>query len=602
MRAMPGMRVDFEIRGSHAVGIYPMPGVAPSVPAWVNLQGTILSLSGVGYAGVIAGDDGIQYTLTPGDWGDLSTMPAVGMRVNFVGRGTLATEVFPVHASAHSSPTSPPPMVRYPQSPAIPPMLHPTHTAATSSAPQESQTALATGGALPKLLVGALAAALIGISAVGIFLIMQEDADDEQTALGNGYARTEQVRVETTDEQTALGNGYARTEPDRIEPTNEGANRAMETAVVLARYSTTDDTEAERRATSVRETTSYVERGNMDNDTALDLLNDIAPEAAISERRQAAERLSSISADSDGELTPEQSMLMANELTRLMTGQGIDADQRVEAAREMVRLSQAGNLEVDNAAELMGVIAPEWSVQERQEALGFLAWQFAEGEWDAAGAQRTAEEGYTLITGGEMQIERRMEAGVELAGEGVKWFGGRSLDDDSVDLATQMLRDVIGGDLSPDTVSHILGRRTVSYPSVPAEYRSAAYLEAYSSMFQVLSKSTRTVDMGFYVRHRSTYTRGQAYWLADVYAEQVANGKSKTYARAYMNQIKARRPERDARIFAGIVDAGRSYKYAGAYVDQINSGRSPRFAHVPTPSRSTWGRGSGTPRTIPASM
>ena len=169
----------------------------------------------------------------------------------------------------------------------------------------------------------------------------------------------------------------------------------IDTAVVLAMYSTTDDTEADKRAASVREMTTYVGRGDMDNDTALGLLSDIAPGASIDERVEAASRLASISDNSDGELTPEQTMEVANELTRLITGHGIDAEQRAGAAREMVRLSQSGELNADNAAELMDTIAPEWSVTERKEALGYLALQFSEGEWDADSAQRTATEQIT---------------------------------------------------------------------------------------------------------------------------------------------------------------------------------------------------------------
>ena len=234
----------------------------------------------------------------------------------------------------------------------------------------------------------------------------------------------------------------------------------IDAAAVLAMYSATDDTEADKRATSVREMTTYLGRGDMDNDTALGLLSDIAPGASIDERVEAASRLASISDNSDGELTQEQTMEVANELTRLITGHGIDAEQRAEAAREMVRLSQSGELNADNAAELMDTIAPEWSVTERKEALGYLALQFSEGEWDADSTKRTAEEGYTLITGGEIQMERRMEASIELAGEGLKRYGGDSYDDEGVDQAVALTQGAIRGDLTTDSVSNILGLDT----------------------------------------------------------------------------------------------------------------------------------------------
>ena len=184
MRSMPGMRVDFEVRGSHAVGIYPLPGAAPVVPASVNLQGAILSLSGVGYAGVIAGDDGIQYTLTPGDWGDRSIRPTVGMRVNFVAHGTLATEVYPVHTAAHASPIGSPPTTPYSQSPAT--ERAPTSPETPSAAPSPAQYSPSTPAAArsrSKMLTGVLVAAvLIGVAAVGIFFLLQERMSDEEIA------------------------------------------------------------------------------------------------------------------------------------------------------------------------------------------------------------------------------------------------------------------------------------------------------------------------------------------------------------------------------------------------------------------------------------
>ena len=184
MRAMPGMRVDFEVRGSHAVGIYPMPGMVAAVPASVNLQGAILSLSGAGYAGVIAGDDGIQYTLTPGDWGNRSIRPTVGMRINFVARGTLATEVYPVHTEAHVSPIVSPATLPYSQSPTTPPA--PTSQVPPAAPPPPAQyppPTPATTGSPSKILTGVLVAAiLIGVAAVGVFFLLQERVSEEEIA------------------------------------------------------------------------------------------------------------------------------------------------------------------------------------------------------------------------------------------------------------------------------------------------------------------------------------------------------------------------------------------------------------------------------------
>ena len=329
--------------------------------------------------------------------------------------------------------------------------------------------------------------------------------------------------------------GHATEIAEEVDSARARASRALpdipalspiDAAAVLAMYSTTDDTEADKRATSVREMTTYVGRGDMDNDTALGLLAHIAPGASIDERVEAASRLASISDNSDGELTQEQTMEVANELTRLITGHGIDAEQRAGAAREMVRLSQSGELNADNAAELMDTIAPEWSVTERKEALGYLALQFSEGEWDADSAKRTAEEGYTLITGGEIQMERRMEASIELAGEGLKRYGGDSYDDEGVDQAVALTQGAIRGDLNIDSVANILG--------VDVDNRNT----------MVDEKSTR---------------------YSESYAEQIARGESKIYAKAYARQRTAGKSRKYARYYAAAIDRGESEAYAHAY-------------------------------------
>ena len=288
--------------------------------------------------------------------------------------------------------------------------------------------------------------------------------------------------------------------------------QAIAPAIVLAMYSTTDDAEAGRRVSSVREMTTHVGRGDTDSARTLDLLNDIAPEASIDARAKAADRLTSISEESDGELTTQQSMEVANELTRLITGYGIDAERRADAAREMVRLSQSGELNADNATELMDDIAPEWSVSERKEALGYLAWQFYEGEWDADSTKRTAEEGYRLVTGDKIQLEKRIDASVDLMGEVLKRYGGDSYDDEGIDQAVELTKMSLSGDLNVDSVAQILG------------------LDSYDSDGQENS------EKGLYDRLRDS-------------------GYSHVYARAYVRQI----------------DEGRSHAYAGEYAHAYDS-------------------------------
>ncbi len=358
---------------------------------------------------------------------------------------------------------------------------------------------------------------------------------------------------------------------------NEGSEQATNAAAVLAMYSTTDDTEANKRTASVIQITSIVRRGDMDLDTALRLLNDVAPEASVSERKEAADRLLSISSEGegDGELSPDQSMQVANELTRLMTGHGIDADQRVEAAREMVRLSQAGELNVDNASKLMDTIAPEWSVTERKEALGYLAWQFSHGEWDTDSTQRTAEEGYTLITGGEIQLERRMEAGVELVGEGLKQYGGDGFDDENVDKSTALIKGAISGGLSTESVSQILDLDNgKSKGSTSANYHSDFYAEGLEAW--------ENFGHGRMPRNGPPPKRAQAY--ARAYASAKAAGHYSEYADDYARRrVDWEKSSKWSHAYAE-AEEKRLAVYArglssGDYADMVERGISKDFAY-----------------------
>ena len=373
--------------------------------------------------------------------------------------------------------------------------------------------------------------------------------------------------------------------------TLESSDQARSVAVILAMYSTTDDTEANERAVSVSQITGKVSRGDMD--TVLRLLNDIAPEASVSERKEAADRLVSTLGKSDGELSPEQSIKVANELTRLMTGHGIDADKRVEAAREMVRLSHEGELNVENATKLTDAIAPEWSIEEREEALGYLAWQFTQGEWNANSTKRTAEEGYTLITGGEIQLERRMEAGVELVGEGLKQFGGDSFDDESVDKSTALITGAISGGLSTESVSNILdldnGKSNGSNSSINHSDLYAEGLEAWENFGhgRIPRRGSPSEGVQAYAR---TYAQARAagHWsdFADDYAYlRAIKGRSSTWSYAYAEaEERLRRMEVQPRglsseNYAEMIELGISKEYASHYFDGAHESLSLVGAH-----------------------
>ena len=68
LRANAGLKVDFDVRGSHAASIYPVPRAVPTTSSAIRLRGSILNMVGDSGQGMILGDDGIRYTLTLADW------------------------------------------------------------------------------------------------------------------------------------------------------------------------------------------------------------------------------------------------------------------------------------------------------------------------------------------------------------------------------------------------------------------------------------------------------------------------------------------------------------------------------------------------------
>ena len=261
----------------------------------------------------------------------------------------------------------------------------------------------------------------------------------------------------TLDELAGLssaGNLEAKSDLEAIEARKLEVESAMDATVVLARYSIADPWEGSRRAAAARELTERFNRGDMDSKDALDLLHDIAPEWAVSERRKAADRLAKLS---EGEMTDGKMMAAANELTRLVSGTGLEVEQRVGAARELSEHINSGDVDPDHAASLLNDIAPELSISERKEAARELGRHFSsDSDWDIERTKSASEEAFRLITGVKMQPERRAGAAVELAGEGMKRFGGDQYDDHSVDVSVELIQQTISGDISVDSVSDVL--------------------------------------------------------------------------------------------------------------------------------------------------
>ena len=286
---------------------------------------------------------------------------------------------------------------------------------------------------------------------------MQSAGVTGSAAAGNGAVPS----AATISEMAKLKKAGSKDAEEQLAIWNSSAtdsDQAITAAVVLARYSTSDEEEAEWRSRAAQDVAWQVERGDLTNKEALYLLHTIAPEFSISQRKRAADRLTRISESNGGELTPSQRMQVANELTRIVTGHGIDASRRMDAARQMIALSNSGELNAENGSELMDMVAPELSVSQRREAFQHLSQELNRGGgWGPERTKRATEEGYRLITGDKMQVEERVSAGIEVTGEALKRYGGDAYDDESVDRATDLIGEAMFGDLTTDKASSILG-------------------------------------------------------------------------------------------------------------------------------------------------
>ena len=251
--------------------------------------------------------------------------------------------------------------------------------------------------------------------------------------------------------QHAKGGGSSRSaaSASRIE-----GQRAMDAVVVVARYSSSDSHESARRELAVEELRARFESRDLNDADALDLLDTIAPEASVNERREAAKKLAELSRVEDWD--DKNTLEAAEEINRLITGDRIHAEKRIEAAKELTRRSKAGELDVGGALDLMNDIAPGLSINERRQAAGNLVKLSKTERWDAETTKQAAEETFKLVTGGDLDIEKRTDAAVDLAGEGLKRFGGDEFEDEDIEISTEMIKSAIKGDLTTDKVSDLL--------------------------------------------------------------------------------------------------------------------------------------------------
>ena len=126
----------------------------------------------------------------------------------------------------------------------------------------------------------------------------------------------------------------------------------------LAVIITGNEVSGEQRIAAAKELVDLYDKGELDGDRALGLLDVIAAELSIEERRQAAGALAKLSAD--GDLRGVDKMAAAGEVFRLVTGVPLNAEQRAGAAVDLAGLGvrvfgqgQFDDQEVDNAVTII---------------------------------------------------------------------------------------------------------------------------------------------------------------------------------------------------------------------------------------------------------
>ena len=126
----------------------------------------------------------------------------------------------------------------------------------------------------------------------------------------------------------------------------------------LAVIITGNEVSGAQRIAAAKDLVDLYDKGELDGDRALGLLDVIAAELSIEERRQAAGALAKLSADSD--LRGVDKMAAAGEVFRLVTGVPLNAEQRVGAAVDLAGLGvrvfgqgQFDDQEVDNAVTII---------------------------------------------------------------------------------------------------------------------------------------------------------------------------------------------------------------------------------------------------------
>ena len=121
---------------------------------------------------------------------------------------------------------------------------------------------------------------------------------------------------------------------ERISAGDEwGEGETAEGVFYLAALITGDEPNPGERIEAAHEMVALYEAGELDADRGLELMNTIAPDLSINERRQAAAALAKLSADDDWDHADR--MTAASEVFRLVTGVPLDAGARLGAAVDL---------------------------------------------------------------------------------------------------------------------------------------------------------------------------------------------------------------------------------------------------------------------------
>ena len=230
---------------------------------------------------------------------------------------------------------------------------------------------------------------------------------------------------------------------------------SFDTVSILTRLSTTDAAEGEARANAASEIIAQYESGDADVQRVTELMNKLAPELSADERRRAVNNLSRLA--DGGDWNKRKTSDAVEQIAVIITGNEVSGAQRIAAAKDLVDLYDKGELDGDRALGLLDVIAAELSIEERFQAASVLAKLSADDDWDDVDKMEAAGEVFRLVTGVPLNADQRVDAAVDLAGLGVKVFGQGQFDDQEVDNAVNIIKETLSGDLTPQSLSDILG-------------------------------------------------------------------------------------------------------------------------------------------------